>query len=95
LTQALDVIVGYVTTIFAQMGRNAVGSGVGSHTGGAYGIGMQTAAGVPNGRDMVDVHAEMQTFHGIRSFVANSIIPLRRIMRWRANRSIRWRRVVR
>jgi hypothetical protein len=42
--------------IFAQMDRDAVRPGGRCNFGGARRIGMRTAAGVPNGRHMIDVH---------------------------------------
>ena len=58
--QPVDVGIGDVTAVLAQMGRNSVRSGPGGGTGGPQRIGMRPAARVPDGRDVVDVDAEAQ-----------------------------------
>src|SRR5690606_4437592 len=58
--QPLDVVVGYVAAILAQMRGDAVGPrrrGLARRT---HGIGMPAAARVAAGGDMGDVHAELQ-----------------------------------
>ena len=58
--QRVDVGIGDVPAILAQMGGDAVGAGLRRGEGGADRIGMRAAARVPDGRDMVDIDAETQ-----------------------------------
>ena len=58
--QPVDVVVGDVPPVLAQMGGDAVGAGLGGGEGGAHRIGMRAAARVPDGRDMVDIDAEAE-----------------------------------
>jgi hypothetical protein len=58
--QPVDVAVGDVPPILAQMRRDAVGTGRGGHDRGANRIGMIAAARVPDGRDMVDIDAKAE-----------------------------------
>jgi hypothetical protein len=58
--QARDVIVGDVAPVLAQMRGDAVGTGRRRLARRAHRIGVATAAGVPDGRYVVDVHAETQ-----------------------------------
>ena len=58
--QAFDILVRDVAAVFAQMRRNSVGPRLGGQPGRAHGIGMHTAAGVANGRHVIDVHAQPQ-----------------------------------
>ncbi len=55
--QRVDVGVGDVAAILAQVGGDAVGAGGQGHLGGADGIGIALAARVPHGGDVVDVDA--------------------------------------
>jgi hypothetical protein len=54
--QPVDVAVGDVPPILAQMRRDSVRAGLGGHDGRANRIGMIAAARVPDGRDLIDVH---------------------------------------
>ena len=56
--QPVDVAVGDVAPVFAQVRGDAVGAGFGGHDRGADRIGMIAAARVPDGRDVVDIDAE-------------------------------------
>ena len=56
--QTLHVIVGNVTAVFTQVRRDPVGPGQGRGAGRAHGVRVAAAAGVSDGRDMVDVDAE-------------------------------------
>ena len=56
--QPIDIVVGDVAPVLAQMGGDAVGARPGRGEGGADRIGMRAAARVPDGRDMVDIDAE-------------------------------------
>ena len=58
--QAVDVLVGDVAAVLAQMGGDAVGTGLGGEQAGAHGIGIAGAARVPDRRDMVDIDAEAE-----------------------------------
>ena len=58
--QPVDILVGDVAAVLAQMGGDAVGAGLAAATGGADRIGMSAAARVPDRRDMVDVDAEAE-----------------------------------
>jgi len=59
--------VGDVAPVLAQMRRDAVRPGGGGHVGGPYRIGMMPAAGVTDGGDVVDVDAEAQAGHGLKT----------------------------
>ncbi len=56
--QLVDVGVGDVPAILAQVGGDAVGAGGDGHLGRAQRLGIGLAAGVPDGRHVVDVDAE-------------------------------------
>jgi hypothetical protein len=56
--ETVDVVVGHVPPIFAEMGRYAIGAGRGRHLGRAQGIGMRAAARIANGRNVIDVDAQ-------------------------------------
>ena len=58
--QPVDVVVGDVPPVLAQMGGDAVGAGGGGHDRRPHRVGMVAAARVPDGRDMVDIDAEAQ-----------------------------------
>ena len=58
--QPVDVAVGDVAAVLAQMGGDAVGAGLGGDDRRAHRIGMIAAARVPDGRDMVDIDAEAE-----------------------------------
>ena len=58
--QAVDVGVGDVAAILAQMGGDAVGAGRCGEPRGAHRIGMLAAARVADGGDVIDVDAEAQ-----------------------------------
>ena len=58
--QPVDVLVGDVAPVLAQVGGDAVGAGVGGDVRRAHGIRMCPAARVPDGRDMVDIDAEAE-----------------------------------
>ena len=58
--QRVDILVGDVAPVLAQMGGDAVGAGLGGGEGGADRIGMSAAARVPDRRDMVDIDAEAE-----------------------------------
>jgi hypothetical protein len=65
--QGLDVRVGDVSAILAQMGGDAVGAGFDRKKRGADWIGRGAAAGVADGCDMVDVDAEPERCHRVDS----------------------------
>ena len=56
--EALHVPIPDMAPVFAQMGRDAVGPGQNGHMRGPDRVGMDAAAGVPDGRDVVDIDAE-------------------------------------
>ena len=58
--QPVDILVGDVAPVLAQMRGDAVGAGLRGGEGGADRIGMRAAARVPDRRDMVDVDAEAE-----------------------------------
>ena len=58
--QPVDVVVGDVAAVLAQMGGDPVGAGLRGDDRGAHRIGMIAAARVPDGRDMVDIDAEAE-----------------------------------
>jgi len=58
--EAGHVLVADVAAVLAQMRRNAVGPASLREKRRSDRIGMRTAAGVPHGRDMVDIDAEAQ-----------------------------------
>ena len=58
--QPVDILVGDVAPVLAQMRGDPVGARGGRGMGGADRIGMRAAARVPDGRDMVDVDAEAE-----------------------------------
>ena len=58
--QPVDVAVGDVAPVLAQVGGDAVGAGRGGGMGRAHRVGMIAAARVPDGRDMVDIDAEAE-----------------------------------
>ena len=58
--EAGDVGIGDVAAILAQVRGDAVGAGRDRQMRGAQGIGMAAAAGVADGRHVVDVDAEAQ-----------------------------------
>ena len=74
--ESLDVVVADVATILAKVGRDAVRSGQDSEMGRPDRVRVGTAAGVPDGRDMVDVDAEAQrgNCHGIRFSSSNAAV---------------------
>jgi hypothetical protein len=56
-----DVLVGDVAAVLAQMRGDAVGPGRDGRLGGAHRVRMRPAAGIPDGRHMIDVDAEPQS----------------------------------
>ena len=58
--QPVDVAVGDVAPVLAQVRGDAVGAGLGGDVRGAHRIGMVAAARVPDGRDVVDVDAQRE-----------------------------------
>ena len=56
--QPVDVAVGDVPPVLAQVRGDAVRACLGGEDGGAHRVGMRAAASVPDRRDMVDVDAE-------------------------------------
>ena len=58
--QPVDVLVGDVPPVLAQVGGDPVGARGRRSMGGADRVGMRAAARVPDGRDMVDVDAEAE-----------------------------------
>ena len=58
MAKTLDVVIGNVAAVLAQMRRDAIGAGGDGDLGGAQRIGMIAAAGVPQRGDVIDVHAE-------------------------------------
>ena len=58
--EAGDVGIGDVAAVLAQVGGDAVGAGLDRQMRGAQRIGMAAAAGVADGRHVVDVDAEAQ-----------------------------------
>ncbi len=60
----LHVGIADVAAILAQMRRDAVGAGLDGEVRRAHGIGQRAAAGVADGRDMVDVDAEAEETGG-------------------------------
>ncbi len=60
--EPLDVAVGDVAAVFAEVGGDAVGAGLGGEDRGADRIGKVAAARVPYGRDVIDIHAEPEYF---------------------------------
>ena len=64
--QGLDVGVGDVAAILAQMGGDAVAARGLGDLGGLDRVGMGAAAGVADGGDVVDVHAQTQAAEGFR-----------------------------
>src|SRR6476620_6753667 len=59
--QSVDVAVGDVTPVLAQVCSDAVGTRVGGNMCGADRVRMVAAARVPDGRDVIDVDAEAET----------------------------------
>ena len=51
-----------MAAVFAEVGGDAVGAGLGGEDRGADRIGKVAAARVPDGRDMVDIDAEPEYF---------------------------------
>ena len=70
LHQPVDIVVGDVAPVLAQMGGDAVGAGRGGGEGGADRIGMSAAARVPDRRDMVDIDAEAEVAQAQRAQAA-------------------------
>ena len=65
LHQRADVLVADMAAILAQMRGDAVHAGFDRQYGGAHRIGVQPAAGVTDGGDVIDVEAETEaTGHG-------------------------------
>ena len=58
--QAVDVAVGDVATVLAQMRGDPVRASFGGHDRCSHRVGMVAAARVPDGRDMVDIDAETE-----------------------------------
>ena len=56
--QPFDVRVGHVPPVLAEMGGDAVRAGGRGEAGGAHRVGMPPAAGVPDRRHVVDIHAK-------------------------------------
>ena len=56
--QPVDIAIGNVAAVFAEVRGDAVGAGLGSDDGRAHRIGMVAAARVPDGRDMIDIDAQ-------------------------------------
>ena len=75
--ERLDIVVGDVAAILAQMRRDPVGAGLLGYPGGADRVGTHAAAGVADGGDMVDVHAKAQAagilVHGLPRDVRSAI----------------------
>ena len=65
--QRFDVRVANVAAVFAQVGGDAVGTRGDGGERGAQGVRMFAAARVADGCDVVDVHAEPQLRHVLRS----------------------------
>ena len=59
--QPVDVLIGDVAPVLAQMGGDAVGAGFGGDDRRAHRVGVRAAARVPDGRDMVDIDAEAES----------------------------------
>ena len=73
--QPVDVAVGDVPPVFAQVGGDAIGAGVGGHDCRAHRIGMVAAARVSNSRDMVDIDAEAQSILSLSKGHAAARLP--------------------
>jgi len=58
--QPVDVLVGDVPPVFAEMSGDSVGAGIRGDVCRTDGVGMRAAARVPDGRDMVDIDAETE-----------------------------------
>ena len=58
--QRIEIGIGDVAPVLAQMGGDAIGPGLGSQQRGAHRIGVQPAARVADGGDMIDVDAKPQ-----------------------------------
>ena len=56
--QPVDILIRDVTTILAQVCGNAIGTTLGRLARCTHGIGMGATAGIPDGRDMIDIDAE-------------------------------------
>ena len=63
--EAAHVVVVDVAAVLAQMRGDPVGAGLDGDEGRAHRIGQRPAAGVADGRDMIDVDAEAKHGHGI------------------------------
>ena len=61
IAQSLDVEIGNMSPIFAQMRGDAVGAGVRRQSGRPHRILMLAAAGISDGRDMVDIDPQPQS----------------------------------
>ena len=72
--QRVDIGVGDVAPVLAQMGGDAVGARLGRGEGGADRIGMRAAARVPDRRDMVDIDAEAERCGGSRRLPAPGLL---------------------
>ena len=59
--QPVDIVVGDVPPVLAQVRRDALGSGLCRHDCGPNRVGMVAAARVPDGRDVIDIDAEAKT----------------------------------
>jgi hypothetical protein len=55
--QSFDIVIADVAPIFAQMSGYAIGAGASRRKCRAYRVGMPTATGVSNGRNMIDINA--------------------------------------
>ena len=64
--QPVDIFVGDVTPVLAEMRRNAIRASLRRGMGRAQGVGMPPASRVPDGRDMVDIDAEAE-IHGVHA----------------------------
>jgi hypothetical protein len=58
--QLEDIIVAYMSPVFAQMGGDTIGAGGGGGEGGAHRIGVIATAGVTDRRDMVDIDPQAE-----------------------------------
>ena len=77
----VDVGVGDVAAVLAQVRGDAVGAGGLGELGGADRVGIGAAAGVAHGRDVVDVHAEPQPAEGVVSGHGAVSLPVMRSRR--------------
>ncbi len=69
--EALHVEVPDMPPILPQMRRDAVGAGENRQMGRPDRVGIRTAAGIPHGGHMVDVHAEAKRWCFHRTFLAH------------------------